>query len=43
MAMETWVAGNLTWSFATRRYFGPEHLEIKETLIVKLYPKRMDH
>lgn len=38
--MESWVAGNLAWSFGTRRYFGADHLKIRETLTVKLYPKR---
>lgn len=40
MAMETWVAGNLTWSFGTRRYFGDEHLEIQKTLTVTLAPQQ---
>lgn len=41
MAMESWVIGNLEWSFETQRYFGPQHSKIKETLIVELYPKRV--
>ncbi len=41
MAMESWVIGNLEWSFETQRYFGPYRAKIKETLIVELYPKRV--
>ena len=41
MAMESWIIGNLEWSFETQRYFGPYHAKIKETLIVELYPKRV--
>lgn len=40
MAMQSWVAGNLDWSFGTRRYFGKNHLRIRETLLVDLYPQR---
>ena len=35
--MENWVAGSLNWSFATDRYFGEEHLKVRQTLIVDLY------
>lgn len=40
MAMEAWVVGNLEWSFDVQRYFGRQHSQIKQTLIVDLYPKR---
>nr|BDI63099.1 sesquiterpene synthase [Collybia nuda] len=33
-----WVKGNLDWSFETQRYFGPKHMEIKNTLLVTLRP-----
>jgi alpha-muurolene/germacrene-A/gamma-muurolene synthase len=39
-AMETWVAGYLDWSFASKRYFGQASEEIKKTRIVKLYPRK---
>lgn len=35
-SMETWVVGNLYWSFATQRYFGPEHNKVEQTLVVQL-------
>ncbi|KAL5485913.1 hypothetical protein ACEPAI_6956 [Sanghuangporus weigelae] len=35
-ALETWIIGNICWSFATRRYFGRDHDEIRKTLVVKL-------
>lgn len=35
-ALETWIIGNIHWSFATRRYFGREHEEIRKTLVVRL-------
>lgn len=35
-ALETWIVGNICWSFSTRRYFGKDHEEIRKTLIVKL-------
>ncbi|EJD06758.1 terpenoid synthase [Fomitiporia mediterranea MF3/22] len=35
-ALETWIIGNICWSFATRRYFGREHEEIRKTLVVEL-------
>ncbi len=31
-----WHIGNLIWSFETPRYFGPEHNEVKKTLIVNV-------
>ncbi|PSR88980.1 hypothetical protein PHLCEN_2v4942 [Hermanssonia centrifuga] len=40
MAMQSWVSGNLDWSFATLRYFGADHMKVKETLVVQLYPTR---
>ncbi|GJE85095.1 terpenoid synthase [Phanerochaete sordida] len=36
MAMEAWVAGNLEWSFGTRRYFGKNNAKVRETLVVEL-------
>lgn len=36
--MQSWVTGNLAWSFATRRYFGADHLNIKKTLVITLSP-----
>ncbi|EIW57365.1 terpenoid synthase [Trametes versicolor FP-101664 SS1] len=41
MAMETWVIGNLNWSFETQRYFGHARHEIKRTRVVQLYPRRI--
>lgn len=41
MAMETWVIGNLNWSFETQRYFGHARQEIKRTRVVHLYPRRI--
>lgn len=35
-ALETWIIGNICWSFSTRRYFGRDHEEIRRTLMVKL-------
>ena len=35
-ALETWIVGNIRWSFATKRYFGNEYEEIRKTLTVKL-------
>lgn len=35
-AMGDWVIGNLVWSFDTQRYFGTEHEEVKQTLVVHL-------
>ncbi|KAI0077885.1 terpenoid synthase [Panus rudis PR-1116 ss-1] len=40
MAMESWIIGNLEWSFATQRYFGTQRQAIRETLTVELYPKK---
>ncbi|KAI0696795.1 terpenoid synthase [Cytidiella melzeri] len=42
-AMEYWVAGNLEWSFGTRRYFGTENHKIRETLTVELSPAKEFH
>lgn len=30
-----------SWSFETQRYFGAEHLRIKETLLVTLRPREL--
>ncbi|KAF9532586.1 isoprenoid synthase domain-containing protein [Crepidotus variabilis] len=38
-AVGQWMIGNLVWSFETVRYFGPSHLEVKETGIVYLRPQ----
>jgi hypothetical protein len=32
--LESWISGNLYWSFDTQRYFGAEHKEVERTLIV---------
>lgn len=37
-AMECWVAGNLYWSFHSKRYFGDRHERILRTRIVDLTP-----
>ena len=36
--MECWVAGNLRWSFHSRRYLGVKHEEVMRTRVVKLVP-----
>ncbi|GJE85113.1 terpenoid synthase [Phanerochaete sordida] len=41
MAMEAWVAGNLEWSFATRRYFGKNNVKVRESLVVELSPLKV--
>ena len=38
-AMEHWIIGNLDWSFETQRYFGPQHAEVKRSLMVTLRPR----
>ncbi|TCD63578.1 terpene cyclase [Steccherinum ochraceum] len=40
MASETWVVGNLNWSFETPRYFGSQREQVQKTLEVKLDSKR---
>lgn len=35
-AMEQWIVGNIGWSFASQRYFGSEHEEVRRSLVVKL-------
>ncbi|KAH9838516.1 terpenoid synthase [Rhodofomes roseus] len=43
-ALETWVVGNIVWSFETTRYFGDLGEEVKRTRVVQLYPKHeVDH
>ena len=37
-ALETWIVGNIHWSFSTKRYFGKEHDEVRRTLTIKLAP-----
>ncbi|KAF6757194.1 isoprenoid synthase domain-containing protein [Ephemerocybe angulata] len=37
-ALGYWMIGNLVWSFETTRYFGADHLRVKETRIVHLRP-----
>ncbi|PFH53111.1 hypothetical protein AMATHDRAFT_55557 [Amanita thiersii Skay4041] len=39
--LESWLVGNVNWSFESQRYFGVKHLEIKETLVVNLRPKEI--
>ena len=34
--MECWVAGNLRWSFHSKRYFGVKHKEVMRTRVVEL-------
>ena len=34
------IGAQLSWSFETFRYFGPQHLEVKDTRIVTLSPKQ---
>ncbi|KAI0649321.1 terpenoid synthase [Trametes meyenii] len=41
MAMQTWVIGNLNWSFETQRYFGHARHEIRRTRVVYLTPRRV--
>ncbi|TBU32549.1 terpenoid synthase [Dichomitus squalens] len=41
-AMEHWVIGNLEWSFKTNRYFGEEHVRVKDTLVVVLRRRESD-
>ncbi|KAK7690615.1 hypothetical protein QCA50_005714 [Cerrena zonata] len=41
MAMESWIIGNLMWSFETLRYFGAKREEVKKTLVVELTPKKV--
>jgi len=41
MAMESWVKGNLEWSFETIRYFGSQREQVKETLVVNLKPRQV--
>lgn len=35
-AMEQWIVGSIGWSFASQRYFGSEHEDIRRSLVVKL-------
>ncbi|THH10888.1 hypothetical protein EW145_g1027 [Phellinidium pouzarii] len=35
-ALETWIVGNIFWSFSTERYFGKDHEEVRKTLTVRL-------
>lgn len=37
-ALGYWMIGNLVWSFETTRYFGADHLRVKETRVVYLRP-----
>lgn len=39
--LESWMTGNIDWSFVTRRYFGDEGAEIKRTRSVTLLRGRM--
>lgn len=40
-AMQYWVIGNLDWSFGSQRYFGRNHQQVKESLVVKLSPRKV--
>ncbi|KAJ3515769.1 hypothetical protein NMY22_g14362 [Coprinellus aureogranulatus] len=41
-AIGCWISGNLAWSFETPRYFGADHQQVKETLVVNLrLPERV--
>ena len=40
--LESWISGNLEWSFVTQRYFGNRGQEIKKNLRVNLHsPKQL--
>lgn len=39
LGMEQWVVGSFEWSFASERYFGREHLNIKQTRVVEIWPR----
>ena len=41
-ALDRWVDGNLKWSFASQRYFGPAHWEVEKTLTVMLKKPHCD-
>ncbi|KAF8920212.1 isoprenoid synthase domain-containing protein [Mucidula mucida] len=41
-ALGHWIRGNLDWSFETQRYFGAEHLTIRKTRLVTLYPSKAE-
>ncbi|KAI0346574.1 terpenoid synthase [Trametopsis cervina] len=41
-AMKDWVVGNLLWSFESTRYFGPQHAEVRRTLVVTLRPQAFE-
>lgn len=41
MAMESWIVGNLAWSFETLRYFGEKREQVKVTLVLELAPKKV--
>ena len=35
-SLEHWITGNIYWSFHTQRYFGPEHKEVEQSLVVNI-------
>ncbi|KAH9856521.1 terpenoid synthase [Lenzites betulinus] len=37
-ALGHWVIGNLEWSFESQRYFGSEHMRVKDTRVIILSP-----
>jgi len=37
-----WIRGNLDWCFATQRYFGAEHKNVRHTHIVVLRPRQVE-
>ncbi|CAF1145184.1 unnamed protein product [Adineta steineri] len=39
-AVEQWAIGFIHWSFATERYFGKSHEEVKKTRVVTLLPRK---
>ncbi|TFY76926.1 hypothetical protein EWM64_g7086 [Hericium alpestre] len=40
MGLQDWIIGSLHWSFLTKRYFGKNGEEVKNTLTVALLPKK---
>ena len=42
MALESWVIGNLNWSFESLRYFGSTRHEVRRTLVVRLHLRQIE-
>ncbi|KAH9895892.1 terpenoid synthase [Cubamyces lactineus] len=42
MAFESWVIGNMNWSFETPRYFGPARFDVRRTGIVHLRLRQIE-